>query len=112
MINKNNFSIYRNNPNLIYLDYAATTFMPDSVIEAWNEFQSNIGVTINRGSGFLSIKAQEIFNVSKKIIKEFFNTSKEYEIIFTKNSTESLNLLANTISERVNSGDYILISPF
>ena len=112
MINKNNFSIYRNNPNLVYLDYAATTFMPNSVIEAWSEFQSNIGVTINRGSSFLSAKAQEIFNISRDIIKEFFNASKEYEIVFTKNSTESLNLLANTISEKLNSGDYILISPF
>ena len=88
MINKNNFSIYRNNPNLVYLDYAATTFMPNSVIEAWSEFQSNIGVTINRGRSFLSAKAQEIFNISRDIIKEFFNASKEYEIVFTKNSTE------------------------
>lgn len=112
MINKNSFSIYRNNPNLIYLDYAATTFMPDIVIDAWNEFQSNIGVTISRGNSFLSIKAQEIFHTSKEIIKDFFDASEDYEIIFTKNSTESLNLLANTISEKLNSGDYILISPF
>ena len=63
---RNDFPIYRNNTKLVYLDYAATTFMPDNVISAWHDFHSNIGVSINRGSGILSDKASEIYYNSKK----------------------------------------------
>ena len=113
MINKKkDFTIYRNNPNLIYLDYAATTFMPDRVINSWIFFQENIGVSLNRGSSFLSIKAQEIYNDSKENIKEFFNASCEYEILFTKNATEASNLLANTMTGFLEAGDYVVMSPY
>ena len=62
---RNDFGIYRTNEKLTYLDYAATTFMPDIVIESWENYQKKIGVACNRGDGPLSEKAQEIYDVSK-----------------------------------------------
>ena len=109
---RNDFPIYRNNTKLVYLDYAATTFMPDNVISAWHDFHSNIGVSINRGSGILSDKASEIYYNSKEELLNFFGASSKYDIAFTKNATEGLNLMANTISNFLNAGDYILMSPY
>ena len=70
---KNFFPIYRNNKDLIYLDYAATTFMPDSVIESLVYYHSNVGVGLYRGNGALSTRAEVFFENGKTSILEFFS---------------------------------------
>jgi len=48
---KIDFSVYRKNEHITYLDYAATTFMPDQVIDSWVDYQQTVGVGCNRGDG-------------------------------------------------------------
>ena len=61
------FSVFRNNKNITYLDYAATTFMPDQVINSWVDYQQNIGVSYNRGNGILSDAAEAEYNKGKRL---------------------------------------------
>ena len=56
---KVDFGVFNNNDNLVYLDYAATTFMPNVVVEEWVNFQKTIAVSLNRGSGILSELARK-----------------------------------------------------
>ena len=106
------FKMLRNNPELVYLDYAATTFMPDAVLSAWKEYNEHIGVSLNRSSGWLSQKSTEIYENSKGNILKFFGADEEYIIAFSKNATESLNLLSYCYCSNLKSGDIILISPY
>ena len=109
---KKDFGIYRTNENLIYLDYAATTFMPDIVIDSWVNYQQKIGVACNRGDGPLSYKAQEIYDISKKDILSFFGAKNEYELLLGKNATECLNLIVYAIEYMIKPGDIILMGPY
>ena len=65
------FSLFRNNKDITYLDYAATTFMPDQVIKSWVHYQQNTGVSYNRGNGILSDIAENEYNKAKKIMLNF-----------------------------------------
>lgn len=108
---KNDFPVLRHNQNISYLDYAATSFMPDAVLNARAEYDTTIGVSINRGIGVLSQRAERIFEDSTLTIKDFWNAA-DYELIYTKNATESLNLLAESLSANVGVGDIILLSEY
>jgi len=96
MKTKENFPIFKNNPELVYLDSAATTQKPQIVIDTSKEFYEKNNASPNRGVYDLSENATKKLNSSRKIISEFIN-SNENEIIFTKNATESINLIANGI---------------
>lgn len=90
---RKDFSVFRKNENIKYLDYAATTFMPDQVIERWVDYQQNIGVSCNRGNGILSDLAEQEYKNSKINILNFFNADDDYDLIFGKNATECLNIV-------------------
>lgn len=109
---RNDFSVYRNNPELVYLDYAATTFMPDVVINTWLAYQTSTAVAYNRGNGLLAERAIIQMEKAKKTLLSFFNASDNYDIAFGKNATECLNLLAFGLQCRLSPGDIILMSPF
>lgn len=106
---RSKFEIYRNNPNISYLDYSATTFIPDSVIGAWVEYHSNIGISANRNRSWLGVKSAECLEKSRMKIKKFFRADETYDLIFTKNATESLNIIANGFGGLLNEGDIILL---
>lgn len=108
---KKDFPVLRNNSGLIYLDYAATTFMPDLVLKHRNDFDSTIGVSINRGYGCLSQKAEQEYQKSIERHKTFWNADK-FEFIYTKNATESLNLLASTLGQTIACDDIIVMSEY
>ena len=93
---KKDFLIFKNNKNLIYLDNASTTQKPKQVIEAVKRFYENSNANIHRGVYKLSQKATEKYDNSKKTVAEFINAD-EKEIIFTRSTTESINLLSYTI---------------
>ncbi|WP_185873296.1 SufS family cysteine desulfurase [Blattabacterium cuenoti] len=96
--------------SLIYLDNAATTHKPKNVIESSNFFYSKINSNVHRSMHFLSKKATiSIENVRKKV-KKFICAKHDSEIIFTKGTTESINLIAYSIRNFINQGDEILIS--
>lgn len=106
------FSIYRKNEYITYLDYAATTFMPDRVINSWMDYQQTIGVGCNRGDGMLSEMAQEEYDRSKERILDFFDANPGYDMLFGKNATECLNLLSYSIRNILAPGDIILMGPY
>lgn len=109
---RNDFGIYRNHKNLRYLDYAATTFMPDSVMESWLDYQQRIAVGCYRGNGLLSDSAQEAYFRSKNQILTFFEAENTYDALFGKNATECLNLMAYGLKQRLRPGDIILMGPY
>ncbi len=97
-IKKELFPIFNNNPNLIYLDNAATTQKPQIVLDTMNYFYTNINSNIHRGLYEISEKANILYDKTRNNIAKFINAKRKDEIIFTSGSTDSLNLLANTIS--------------
>lgn len=91
------FPILKSKPNgkrLVYLDNAATSQHPVSVIEAVDEYYRTANANPHRGLYELSIKATQMYEGARHTVKEFIGAEKDGEIIFTRNATESLNLVA------------------
>ena len=99
-----------NDKDLIYLDNAATTQKPKAVIEAINDYNENINANPHRGAHILSVRATEAYTNAREKVKEFINAEFSEEIIFTRNTTESINLLSYSLGELLNEGDEILLS--
>ena len=99
---RNDFTILqskeRNKP-LIYLDSAATTQKPKPVIDAISSFYLNEYATVHRGVYNKSQKATTLFQNARIKVKEFLNANNENEIVFTKGTTDAINLLAHSISK-------------
>jgi len=107
---KNEFPIFKGK-NLVYLDSAATTQKPLCVIEKMKEFYASANANPYRGAYDLSVKATEAYNDARQKVKDFVNAKDACEIIFTKNATESLNLLAYSFGlDSLKKGDEVVIS--
>lgn len=100
--------IYKN--KLIYLDNAATTHKPVKVINSIVKFYKNYNSNIHRSNHYISIKATEEVEKTRIKIKNFINAKSEKEIIFTKNSTDSINIISNIIKYKLKKNDEIIIS--
>ena len=99
------------NKPLVYLDNAATTQKPKQVIDAISDFYSQTNSNIHRGVHYLSSKATEEYEDARKTVKQFINANSISEIIFTKGTTDSINLIAFSFGEKyIKSGDEIIIS--
>ena len=96
---RSDFPIYDKYPNLVYLDSGATSLTPKVVLDKMNEYYIEYGVNIHRGVYGLSYKATSEYENSRKEVAKFINSRFE-EVVFTKNTTESLNYLALTISKK------------
>ena len=94
---RKDFPIFKNNKGMIYLDNAATSQRPKQVIKAVTDFYEKDNANVGRGLYTLAEKAMADYDNARKIISDFINAAPE-EIIFTKNTTESLNLLSYTLS--------------
>jgi len=111
---KNQFPIFSkkiNGKSLVYLDSSNSSQKPISVLNKLDEFYryefSNVGRSIHS----LAVKATNKFDETRVSIKNFINAKSEDEIIFTKNATESINLVASTFGQQnINKGDEILIT--
>jgi len=97
---KKDFPIFENNPSLVYLDSTATSLKPRPVIEKLVEYYSKYSANIFRGVYSLSEKATEEYEKTREKIAKFIN-AKSKEIIFTRNTTESLNLLAYSLGKKI-----------
>lgn len=96
---------------LVYLDNGATTQKPAAVIDAINTYYSRYNANPHRGAYDLSVKATDLYEHARKRVKTFINARHGYEIVFTKNASESLNLLAYSYGMNfVEAGDEIVIS--
>ena len=96
---------------LCYLDNAATTQKPYYVIDKTNNYYKTMNANIHRGVHALSQEATEAFEESRIIVKKFINALGKNEIIFTRGTTESINLVASTYGRsKINDDDEIIIS--
>jgi len=99
-----------NNKPLIYFDNGATTQKPEQVINRISDYYRKENSNVHRGAHSLSQNATELFENARKYIADFINAKSEKEIIFTKGTTESINLVALSFSDFVKQDDEILIS--
>lgn len=96
---------------LVYLDNAATTQKPQQVIDRVNAWYAHENCNIHRGVHYLSQQATDAFENARTYIAQLLNASHNYEIIFTRGTTDSINLLAATFGQKfVQKGDSILVS--
>jgi cysteine desulfurase / selenocysteine lyase len=108
---KKDFPIFHNNPNLTYLDSTATSLKPLSVIEKLREYYEIYTSNIHRGLYRSAEKATEEYEQTRVDSAKFINAGRWEEIIFTRNTTEALNLLATSLGQDIiNEGDEIVIS--
>tara|TARA_Y100000590_G_scaffold377883_1_gene444453 strand:+ start:496 stop:1701 length:1206 start_codon:yes stop_codon:yes gene_type:complete len=97
------------NEQIIYLDNASTTQKPNKVIDSVIKFYKDSNANVHRGVYPLSENATFQYENSRNIIANFINADKE-EIIFTKSTTESINIVANGIIDKLQNGDEIIVS--
>lgn len=98
-----------NGKQLIYLDNAATSLTPNPVVQAINKYYKEYNANVHRGIHKLSEKATQEYENARKKVAEYIDADVE-EIIFTKGTTESLNLLAYSLTKHLKRGDEIVIS--
>lgn len=99
------------NPPLIYLDSAASSQKPNRVIDVLSDYYRTYNANIHRGIYRISEKATEQYEEARKKIARFINSPRACQIIFTRNTTESINLVANSWGNaNLRAGDEILIS--
>ncbi|MCH2650581.1 MAG: cysteine desulfurase [Candidatus Marinimicrobia bacterium] len=106
---KKDFPIF-NNSDLVYLDNAATTHKPQSVLNAVDRLYTEANANVHRALYSLGSESTERFENSRTKVADFINSNSAKEIIFTSGTTESINLLARSLGNTLNPGDEILIS--
>lgn len=103
-------TIYKKYP-LVYLDNAATTQKPRQVVEAMTEEYYNVNANVHRGVHFLSQQATELHEGSRETVRKFLNARSTNEIVFTRGTTESINLVAQCFSDAfMKEGDEVIVS--
>ena len=111
---KNDFPIFSNQINgkdFVYLDSAATTQKPNDVIDSVVHYYKNCNSNIHRGIYSISIEATELYEDARSNIGKFINAKSSHEIVFTRNATEAVNLVANTwASQNLKEGDSIILT--
>jgi cysteine desulfurase / selenocysteine lyase len=95
---------------LVYLDNAATTQKPWSVIEAERHYYAHYNANIHRGVHTLSQQATEAYEAARDRVRDFINGPSREEIVFTRGTTEAINLVAGSYGQRLQAGDEILVS--
>ena len=96
---------------LVYLDNAATTQKPRQVVEAMTEEYYNVNANVHRGVHFLSQQATELHEASRETVRSFLNARSTSEIIFTRGTTESINLVASCFGQAfMKAGDEVIVS--
>jgi cysteine desulfurase/selenocysteine lyase len=96
---------------LVYLDNAATTQKPESVLRAMDDYYHTINSNVHRGVHYLSQRATEAYEESRRKIADFINAEYPHEVIFTRGTTEAINMVAATFAKRfLQPGDSILVS--
>jgi cysteine desulfurase/selenocysteine lyase len=96
---------------LVYLDNAATTQKPESVLRAMDDYYHTINSNVHRGVHYLSQRATEAYEDSRRKIAQYINARHTYEVIFTRGTTESINMVAAVFAKRfLREGDSVLVS--
>ena len=108
---KKDFPIYNQHPNLVYLDSGATSLKPRVVVEKITEYYNQYSANIHRGIYQISELASLEYEETRSVVATFIGADSPSEIVFTRNSTESINLIASTVGQDIiESGDEIVTS--
>ncbi|MBI5272977.1 MAG: SufS family cysteine desulfurase [Chlamydiia bacterium] len=108
---RDNFPIFSHHPELIYLDSAATTHKPQSVIDALSRFYAEDYATVHRTAYRASLRATEQYNSAREAARRFLHAAHGEEIVFTRGTTDAINLVAASYGRmHLKEGDEILIS--
>ncbi|KWR88675.1 cysteine desulfurase [Cupriavidus sp. IDO] len=110
---RQDFPILRQTVNgkpLIYLDNAATTQKPQSVIDCEARYYSALNANVHRGVHTLSQRATDAYEASRDAVRDLINAAGREEIVFVRGTTEAINLVAASFGQRLRPGDEILIS--
>ncbi|RNA60891.1 cysteine desulfurase [Chryseobacterium nematophagum] len=99
-----------NSKQLVYLDNAATSQKPNSVLEVCHKYYTELNANVHRGIHTLSQLATEEMEISRRKIQQFINAKYDFEVIFTKGTTEGLNLIAYILTQKLKKDDEIIIS--
>ena len=99
-----------NDEPLIYLDNAATTQKPQAVLDVLNHYHLQDNANVHRGVHTLAERATAEFEAARKKVQQFIHANSNKEIVFTKGTTDSLNIIAQSYGEFIQAGDEIVIS--
>ncbi|PIQ78478.1 cysteine desulfurase [Candidatus Peregrinibacteria bacterium CG11_big_fil_rev_8_21_14_0_20_46_8] len=106
---RSDFPLLQKQPELVYLDSAATSLKPQPVLDAMNEYYTGFSANIHRGLYDLSERATVAYEGARETVREFINAKQAHEIIFTRGTTEAINGLAQSWGRQfVREGDEIL----
>ena len=96
---------------LIYLDNAATTQKPLCVLDAMRDEYLNVNANVHRGVHYLSQQATDLHEAAREKVRQFINARKTEEIVFTRGTTEAINLVASSFCEsQMQAGDEVLVT--
>ncbi len=96
---------------LVYLDNAATTQKPLSVLDAMRDEYLNVNANVHRGVHYLSQQATDLHEAAREKVRQFINARKTEEIVFTRGTTEAINLVASSFCEsQMQAGDEVLVT--
>lgn len=95
---------------LVYLDNAATTQKPRAVVDAIVDEYYSVNANVHRGVHYLSQQATDLHEAARERVRRFINARSAAEIVFTRGTTESLNLIASSLGEDLQEGDEIILS--
>src|SRR5664279_2799014 len=112
MINfKKDFPIFKTCPNLVYLDSGATSQKPQAVIDAITDYYETKNANIHRGIYQLAEKATELHEQTRSLVAKFINAPKPEEIIFTGNTNQAINIVAQGYAKKfLKPGDIIVLT--
>lgn len=96
MLYKNDFPIYETYPELVYLDHAATSHKPKLVLDGIYDYYTKSNGSPHRGAHDLSIKSTTLYDNGRAVIKDFIHAPKDSEVVFVRNATEGLNMVAES----------------
>ncbi|KAF6168706.1 hypothetical protein GIB67_026592 [Kingdonia uniflora] len=100
-----------NNSKLVYLDNAATSQKPTAVLNALLSYYETYNSNVHRGIHFMSAKATDAYELARKKVATFINAAESREIVFTRNATEAINLVAYSWGlANINQGDEIILT--
>jgi cysteine desulfurase/selenocysteine lyase len=106
---RQDFPVYSNQPNLIYLDSAASSLKVNSMIEVLDHYYDSLGVNVHRGAYELAYQATKLYEEARTTLAHFIG-AKDEEIVFTKGTTSALNLIAHAYRDILRPGDEIITS--
>ena len=96
---------------LVYLDNAATTQKPLCVLDAMRDEYLNVNANVHRGVHYLSQQATDLHEAARERVREFINAAKTEEVIFTRGTTEAINLVASSFCEsQMRAGDEVIVT--